>query len=92
MKTVGDKMELDEVLELIKEVFNCSPKKFVGMYMEPSGVSDYDAEAKGIKLVMRVSDISESVIKSIVQKLKLKYLRTTHNSEKVWVIYTPKKD
>ena len=91
---VGDKVKLDEVLDLIDKVFECSlEEKNIKLFISVPNPEVYDSEAEGYKLLIK--DISESTlncIKSIVQKHKLKYLWTTHKSEKVLVIYTPRKD
>ena len=88
-------MKLDEVLDLIDKVFECSleEKKMPELFISVPNPKVYDSEAEGYKLVIK--DIAKSTlncIKSIVQKRKLKYLWTTHKSEKVLVIYTPQKD
>lgn len=83
-------MKLDEVLDLINKVFECSFD--MNLFIGVPNPEVHDSEAEGYKLLIK--DTSESTlncIKSIVQKRKLKYLWTTHKSEKVLEIYTPRK-
>ena len=91
-------MKLDEVNDLLDKVFECFPKesknRIGDIFYEKPEVSVYDEKAEGYKLFIKASIINESAlncIKSIVQKRKLKYFWATHKSEKVFVIYTPRK-
>ena len=92
-------MNLNEVNDLINEVFKCSLKKsknpIEDMFYEKPKTGVYDEKAEGYKLFIKASIINKSArdcIKSIVQKRNLNYFQTTRKSKKYWVIYKPRKD
>lgn len=86
-------MKLNEVNDLIDEVFECSLKesKEIGdMFISFPNPRVYDAESKGYKLCIRktlVAELSRDCIKSIVEKHKLKL----KESQEYLIIYTPRK-
>jgi hypothetical protein len=87
------KMNLDEINNLIKEVFGCSLKEskdIDGMFMSVPNRNIHDAESKGYKYCIKktlINEPSRNCIKSIVEKHKLRM----KESQEYLVIYTPRK-
>jgi len=86
-------MKIEEVNELIREVFSCSLKSedIEDIFVSVPNPQVYNAESEGYKLCIKKTLINESsrnCLKSIVEKRKLKMME----SKGYLVIYTPRKD
>jgi len=86
-------MEIDEIKEIMREVFGCllEESKEIEMFWKVPNPQVYNAESVGFELHMHIKtslkESSRDCLRSVVKKRKLKM----NESEKVLVIYTPRK-